>query len=119
MNSKLWFDSLDWLRRTDLLGIPLNEWAVAVAVALLSCLVMTFGLRLALSRLEKLVTRTDNHVDDSVLDVLRGTNRWLILLIALLIGVSMLDLSDRWAGRVSHSGSSRWRCSLRCGPTAQ
>ena len=34
-------------------------------------------------------------------EVLSGTNRWLVLIVALLIGAGMLDLTDRWAGRVS------------------
>ena len=36
-----------------------------------------------------------------LVDVLRGTNRWLLVLVSLLVGLSLLDLPDRWAGRVS------------------
>jgi small-conductance mechanosensitive channel len=37
-----------------------------------------------------------------VLEVLAGTSRWLILVAALMIGVSMLDLGEDWGIRVGH-----------------
>jgi small-conductance mechanosensitive channel len=44
--------------------------------------------------------RTTNHADDMLAEVLAGTSRSLIAVVALLVGVGMLDLPDRWSGRV-------------------
>lgn len=89
-----------WLRDTTLFGASVGNVAVAALVAVLAYFAMTLALRLALSRLTMLAERTTMRADDVVVDVLRGTNRGLVFLVALLIGVGMLDLPDRWASRV-------------------
>lgn len=90
----------DWLARTRLYGMPLTELGIAVAVALGSWLAMSIALRYGLARAGAAAQRTTNHVDDGVVDILGGTNRWLLALAALLIGVGVLDLSPRWNARV-------------------
>ncbi|CAN5666209.1 mechanosensitive ion channel family protein [soil metagenome] len=95
------FDNfLLWLNHTTVLGIPLGSVAIATAAALVAYGVMHFGLLYALSRGAKIAARTSTRADDMLVEVLAGTNRWLILLVAVLIGIGMLDLPSRWADRV-------------------
>ena len=61
---------------------------------------MSTVLRLSVGRIKKIAEQTTNRVDDTVVEVLGGSNRWMMLLAALLIGLGMLDLSDRWNARV-------------------
>ncbi|HEY8358133.1 MAG TPA: mechanosensitive ion channel family protein [Ramlibacter sp.] len=74
--------------------------AFALGVATGSYLLMIGTLRLVTVRLRKLAERTKTTVDDLLVSVLSGTSRWLLLVAALLVGVGMLDLSDRWSARV-------------------
>jgi small-conductance mechanosensitive channel len=93
-------DELNQFHGVQVFGLSLTNVAIAVAVALLSYLAMSICLRVALTRLEKVAGRTANHVDDVVVQVLRGTKHWLLVVAALLIGMGLLDLSDRWSARV-------------------
>ncbi|AKJ28087.1 mechanosensitive ion channel family protein [Caldimonas brevitalea] len=91
----------DWFSTTTLLGLSLSNWLLVIAASVGSYLVMTLGLRFALSRARRIAERRRGQgLDDAVVELLEGTNRWLILLAAVLIGVSLLDLPERWAARV-------------------
>jgi small-conductance mechanosensitive channel len=93
-------DELNHFGSMEVFGLSLTNIALATAVALLSYLAMSVALRVALGRLEKIAGHTANKIDDLVVQVLRHTSRWLMLVAALLIGLGMLDLSDRWSARV-------------------
>ncbi|WGT62611.1 mechanosensitive ion channel family protein [Variovorax paradoxus] len=88
------------LADTTLLGLPARDVALAIAAALAAYLAMRLVLRYVIGRTRQLAQRTSNHVDDMVVDVLGSTNRVFLLLAALLVGVGMLDLSERWNQRV-------------------
>jgi small-conductance mechanosensitive channel len=90
----------DWFTTTTLLGITLVNWALVVAVTVGSYLAMTLALRFALQRAGRVAEHTANRVDDVAVEILRGTKSWLIALASLLIGLSLLDLPDRWSARV-------------------
>jgi small-conductance mechanosensitive channel len=92
---------IDWFRDAEGFGISMSNALVALIVALAVYIALTVALKLALGRLSRISQRTTTHADDMLVEVLGGTNRWLISLVALLVGVGMLDLPDRWAGRVS------------------
>jgi small-conductance mechanosensitive channel len=91
---------IDWSQVAQGFGISLTSVAVAIAVALASYLLMSWGLRFAVSRMEKISVRTVNRIDDTVVEVLSGTSQGLMVLAALLVGVGLLDLNDRWNARV-------------------
>ncbi len=96
-------DSLvDWFETTTLLGISLWSWLVAAAAALAAWLAMSVALGFALRRVQRAAGNTATRVDDFLIDMLSATNRGLMLLVALLVGVSMLDLRGPWTDRVSH-----------------
>ncbi len=88
------------LAENTVFGIALSNWALAAGAALVSYTAMIVLLRVVLGRAARLAGRTSNRVDDTVLEVLRRTNQGLLALIALLIGVGLLDLPARWSTRV-------------------
>ena len=94
------FQLPDWFQNTTVSGISLSNFGVAVAVMLLAYLLITLGLRVALKHLKALAERTSTSADDVLVETLGHTHRGLIVPVAVLMGVGMLDLPDRWAGRV-------------------
>ena len=94
-------DFLNDFQTREIFGLSLSNLASAIGVALGSYLFMTLALRLIVGRMEKVAKRSVNRVDYMVVEVLSGTHRWLLVLAALLIGLSMLDLDARWNARVS------------------
>jgi len=94
------FYFVHWLRETSVAGMSVSSLLVAALAAFVAYLVMSVTVRVALNRLSKIAGHTSNRADDFFFEVLSGTSHWLIVLIALLIGVGMLDLPDRWAARV-------------------
>lgn len=93
-------DFFDWLQAADIAGTSVINVVLAITAALLSYLLMSMALRLAVGRLGVIAARTITRLDDTLVEVLSKTSRWLMLLAALLIGVGMLNLSDRWSARV-------------------
>jgi small-conductance mechanosensitive channel len=91
----------DWLGDAEVFGVSMINLLVALVVALVVYTALTVALRLALGRLSHISERTGTRADDVLLEILGGTSGWLIALVALLVGVGMLDLPDRWAARVS------------------
>ena len=90
-----------WFQSSAIFDDSLAGLALAATVALMFYLLMRLGLRFAVRRMKKLSAHTSTRLDDMLVEVLSGTNRWLMLLAALLIGLGMLDLNERWNGRVS------------------
>jgi small-conductance mechanosensitive channel len=94
---------IDWLNASHLVGISLFNIAMALVVAIGSYALMLLGLRIVTGRLRKLTERTSTGMDDVIVNVLASTNRWLLLLAAVLIGVGVLDLGPHWSGRVGQA----------------
>lgn len=86
----------------QLFGVSLTQLAPAIAAALIFYLIASVGLRYAVARMHRVAERTTNRLDDMVVEVLGATNRVFLVLAALLVGLGMLDLSERWNARVSH-----------------
>jgi small-conductance mechanosensitive channel len=91
---------LDWAGHTTVAGVSLASLALGIGAAMLAYVLMSLALRIALSHLTRVAERTTNRADDMLVEVLAGTNRWLLALVAILVGVGMLDLPDRWSSRV-------------------
>lgn len=84
-------------------GQPLAAWLTAVAAALLAWALMSFALRLVRARLDRMAAHTRTQADDVLAEVLAGTQRGLIALAALLFGLGLLELPDRWTARLSQA----------------
>jgi small-conductance mechanosensitive channel len=92
--------SLDnWL----LLGISLERWAIALAVGLLSYLILAQVTRFLTKRVTAIAQRTSSRIDDVIAEVLANTNRFIIFLVAVLMGCNMLDLPAKWELRLSQA----------------
>jgi small-conductance mechanosensitive channel len=94
-------DVQHWSDTTLFLGTDITHWLLALAAALVTYAVLSAALRFAVNRLQRVAAHSRTSLDDAVVQVLSGTNRALILVAALLVGLNLLDLSDRWATRVS------------------
>jgi small-conductance mechanosensitive channel len=92
---------MDWYTATTVFGISIANLSAAVLVALVAYVVMTQAVRLTLKRLAKFAAHSSTRIDDMLVETLGSTNKALMCLVSLLIGLSVLDLPDRWAGRVS------------------
>ncbi len=92
---------IHWLQEVRIAGIPLDNLLLACAVALLLYLAMTMAIRLVLKRLATIATHTTNRADDFFVEVLGSTSRSLMALIAVLVGVGLLELREPWVSRVS------------------
>ena len=92
--------AVSWTSDTDVFGISIANWALAGATAVGSYLVMALVLRFALRRAATFAGNTTNTADDAIVDILGGTRHALLALIALLIGLGLLDLPVRWSTRV-------------------
>ncbi|HDS1060597.1 MULTISPECIES: mechanosensitive ion channel family protein [Pseudomonas] len=85
---------------TTVFGISILNLLVALTVATLVFLVA----RAAISFLMRRVRRWSEHegpLSQIMAKVLSGTSNFLLLLASLLVGLSMLDLPERWLSRVS------------------
>jgi small-conductance mechanosensitive channel len=89
-----------WFHTGNLFGISYTNLAIAMVAGLGVYIVMSFAVRFAFTRLAKIAGQTDNRFDDVIVEVLGNTNQFLIALVALLIGLGVLDLPERWMSRV-------------------
>lgn len=92
-------DYIEWFGNYHVAGISLLNIALSLAAAVASYALMLLGLRLVTGRLRKLTQRTATPMDDVVVQVLSSTNRWLLLVAALLVGVGVLDPGPWWSDR--------------------
>lgn len=89
----------EWL----LLLAPLEGWLRALIVAALSYLVIDLVSRFLTRRITALSQRTRGRVDDVIAAALAGTKSFLILLLAILIGLHTIDFSDKVETRLSQA----------------
>jgi small-conductance mechanosensitive channel len=83
------------------LGATIEQWGVALVVALVTYTVLRIVLGAVTHRLRKLAERSANTIDDDIVTVLASTNRGLLALMSLLIGIGVLDLSGPWHERLN------------------
>jgi small-conductance mechanosensitive channel len=89
-----------WFADTLLFGIPLASWAPALGATLASYFAMSFAVHFATVRARRLAERTSTRIDNLVIEVLGATNRALLALAAVLVGIGLLDLPARWTARI-------------------
>jgi small-conductance mechanosensitive channel len=88
------------LRDHAFLGTGLDQWCLALAAALVSYLALTIGLRVVLNRVRAVARKSANTLDDGLVEVLASTRRWLFAVMALLIGLGLIELDSDWHRRV-------------------
>jgi small-conductance mechanosensitive channel len=85
----------------NFLGIALANWIFAISLAIISFILARAAIDFFLRKLRKVSVLPNAHISHIAVEVLSGTSNTLLFLAALLIGVGVLDLPDRWLGRVS------------------
>lgn len=78
---------LDWLD-DQLLGEPVREWLLALAIALAALAVLALVKRIVVSRVSRIASRTETEVDDFFVEAVRRT-RWLLVLFPVLFLASL------------------------------
>src|SRR6218665_1664522 len=91
----------DWVRQTSFAGLPLWNLMLALAAPVASYAVIGLLLRLLTGRAKTWASLTDGAVARTGVAVLEGTSRPLMLVLALLIGASLLDLPGGWEKRLN------------------
>lgn len=96
------FDDL-WQAATEttFLGTSAAHWAAAFVATLVAWLGLSLLLRMALKRADAWSRRTATGMDDLVVNVLGATRNWVIFVVALLIGLHLLELTPKWDARIS------------------
>ncbi len=92
---------LTWVQETTFVGVPLWNLLLAFSVAVIAYIAMRIVLRVLTGRAKAWVARSEGDAAQTVIDLLSGTNRFLVLMVAVLLGAGMLDLPGRWENRLS------------------
>jgi small-conductance mechanosensitive channel len=90
-----------WVRETTFVGVPLWSLMVALAAAATTYAAILLVLHLLTGRARVWATQSGSAAARTVVDVLEGTSRLLMVVVALLVGASLLELPGRWESRLS------------------
>lgn len=90
-----------WVQETTFAGVPLWSLCVALAAAVATYAAILVMLHLLTRRAKGWATQSHSGMALTLVDVLEGTSRTLMLVVALLVGASLLDLPGRWESRLS------------------
>lgn len=88
-----------WLLVVDvwengLFGIDIGQITIALSIFVLLLLVRNLFTRFVISRLEKLVARTETELDDTLVEALRNPIRFVPVVLGVFLATSYLSLSD-------------------------
>lgn len=92
---------LTWVHEATFAGVPLWNLLVALAATAATYAAILVILHLLTSRAKVWATQSQSAVALTMVDVLEGTSRTLMLVVALLVGASLVDLPGRWENRLS------------------
>ena len=92
---------ITWVQETAFLDIPLWSLLLALAASVATYGVIQVVLGLLTRRSNTWAAQSSNSTAQALADVVAGTSRFLVLMVALLVGASLLDLPGRWESRLS------------------
>lgn len=92
----------EWLQLPGWLGLPVHDWAYAALLSSLLYLAIYQGWKLTICKLSEMAQRTATRLDDVTIEVLQSTQQLTLLLLALLVGLHVLELPPRWTTRLDH-----------------
>ena len=92
---------ITWVQETAFLGIPLWSLLLALAASVATYGVIQVVLGLLTRRANTWAAQSSNSTAQALADMVAGTSRFLVLMVALLVGASLLDLPGRWESRLS------------------
>ncbi len=73
-------------------GNTVQQWLVAAGIVMLTYIILTIVKRTLVRRLHEFAGRTKTNIDDLVVDLVRRTRFFVLLLIALYVGTVVLTL---------------------------
>ena len=79
-------------------GNSLRAWSISLAIGAVVFLALVLVKRLAVNRLGKLATRTENDFDDAVVEVIRTTRSFFLIAIAVYAAIRGLVIHPRLLG---------------------
>jgi small-conductance mechanosensitive channel len=82
------------LLEATFLGNSLRTWLFALGAAILTFIVLRFGVIAAVQRLSGLAKQTESRWDDVITGSLRRTSNALFVVVAIFVGARTLSLSD-------------------------
>jgi len=94
-------NALPFFTDTQLLGISIANWLLALGVMTASFIIARAGVGFLLKNMQTRARKPNAYVSHIAVEVLSSTSNTLLLLASILIGVGVLDLPERWLGRVS------------------
>ena len=92
---------MNWIQDTTIIGIPLWSLLVALAAAVATYVGIWVLLRVLRHRTNAWAAQSDSAMAHAAAEILAGTSRVLVLMVALLVGANLLDLPGRWESRLS------------------
>ncbi len=87
---------LDLLHRQFLYN-PIQSWLTGAATAAVFFVFALLLRHVLVSRLGALAARTTNQIDDMIVELIRETRKWVLLVVALFAGFAQLEMSARAA----------------------
>ncbi|MCD5992909.1 mechanosensitive ion channel family protein [Pseudomonas sp. CDFA 602] len=94
-------DIIRFFTESQFLGISLANWALAIFASVMSFILVRGAIAFVLRKMRARSTLPNSPMSYIVVQVLSGTSNTLLLLASILVGIGMLDLPERWLGRVS------------------
>lgn len=92
---------ITWIQQTTFAGVPLWSLLVALTAAAVTYVAILTALHLLTGRAKGWATHSGSAAATTMVDVLEGTSRLLMLLVAVLVGLGFLELPRRWESRVA------------------
>ncbi|CAH0170694.1 mechanosensitive ion channel [Pseudomonas mediterranea] len=93
--------SLEFFTDTQLLGISIANWLLALGVMTVSFIVARASIGFLLRNVRARAQKPNAYLSHIAVEVLSSTSNTLLLLASILIGIGVLDLPERWLSRVS------------------
>ncbi|MGV6395282.1 mechanosensitive ion channel family protein [Pseudomonas caspiana] len=94
-------ETTDFFIHYQFLGITLANWILALLASTISFLCASALIGFFLRKFQAKSSLPNAPISHIAVEVLSGTSHTLLLLASLLIGIGILDLPERWLGRVS------------------
>lgn len=91
---------MTWIENTTFAGVPLWSLLLALAAVVATYLGIRVVLHLLTVRARAWSRQSGGSAASTMVEVLEGTSRLLMLAVALMVGASLLELPGRWESRL-------------------
>ncbi|MBA3696712.1 MAG: mechanosensitive ion channel family protein [Methylotenera sp.] len=92
----------DWLQVNTLLNIHATQWLYAVLLTIFYFSLILGVWKFTIFKLKRISANTVNVIDDVLLEVLQSTEYLTFAMLAILLGMRILELPEKWVNRLDH-----------------